>query len=816
MGPLVIDIWDGGPNLFSYSFDSALFFTNILPALTLLLVPFLLITLWNQRRTIRCLETQSAKIQITLDTTEKALALSESLFRNMTAVIPHLVWISSDDGKIQFLNNALNTFLQSPATFEEAASLFQNRIHPDDLERVLTQWRQCLQSEQNFDAEYRLNTDDGYRWFYVLANPCWNYRGDVTHWIGSCSDINDRVEALRQAFAAEQKLRSMINSLPIFMWSIDRNGICDFCEGRALQKLGLKPGQLVGCRYTDYFKDDDEAHSNYARALAGESFSTIRLDSSTMFEIHYSPQYNANNENVGIVGIGVDITALHLAKVEQEKSLVRERAMLEASRLKSEFLANMSHEIRTPLNGIIGMGRLLQETDINSKQLPMVKAIEVCSDALLHIVNDVLDISKIEAGKLLLEQIPFNLIESLTHIKTIVAIKAQEKGLALIFETAFDVSRHVMGDEYRFRQILINVLSNAVKFTETGVVRLSCEATELNSDTYQLNFVISDTGIGMSAEQTDRIFHTFAQADESTTRRFGGTGLGLSIAKNLCEAMGGHISVKSQIGHGSQFVITLNLGRTCETDIRSVTAEQNTVAHVEHPLSVLVAEDNEINCFLIQSYLSKLQLESEAVADGEALLAKLERASYDVILMDIHMPKVDGIMATRMIRARRDLKKQPYIIAITASVLLEDKAACLEAGMNATLSKPVTLSQLATALNAVAQSGRSILTRDDVFNNFEGDADIFAQLVLLFHEQVPKIHHGLQDAIDRSDFPALIRLAHTLRGSLSLFTTRLAAPWAEAIEASAYKGDIESVRASFLALVPELEELARLMNKPPV
>ncbi len=704
-------------------------------------------------------------------------------------------------------------------------------IHPEDLQPVLSIWRNCFQLGLKGEWEFRMRRSTAdYRWFSGYCIPLHDEAGQLTHWLLTASDIQDKAHALIQASTSAQKLRCMIDRLPIVLWTVNNQGICDFVEGRLLHKLGLERGQLEGRSYADFFDETDIALANYQRASHGEEFSCLREIGDQLFEVYYSTLYDHNKQRLGIVGLGVDITELRKAHFEREEFRVREGAAIEASRLKSDFLANMSHEIRTPLNGVIGMGHLLRGTALTDEQLPIVESIEICSRSLLQVVNDVLDISKIEAGKMLLEKRAFDLLACLRHAYSIASIMAQGKNLELDFKIANELPQFLIGDGHRLHQILINLLSNAVKFTEVGKITLMCSAEAIDDSSFRIRVSVSDTGIGMSPKQIEHVFQYFTQADVSTTRRFGGSGLGLSIAKNLCEAMGGAIELSSREGEGSKITFAVVLASThppmCLRDPwGSALADP---VPISRDLSIVVAEDNVINGLLMQNYLRKLNFDCEMVKDGEQLLQMLQTRAFDIVFMDIHMPKVDGLVATKRIRALNPPGRQPYIIAVTASALLEDKEICLAVGMDDFLTKPVRVECLLECIMKASQAhSRSAaiispapvpatcsgqLLHQPIFAEFDGDPLIFDELSRVFQQQRTFIEQRIETAIANANFDDLLSLSHSLRGTLCIFTSTLATPRAEALEKAAYERDLSLAKSSFELLRTELLELVRYMD----
>jgi signal transduction histidine kinase len=397
---------------------------------------------------------------------------------------------------------------------------------------------------------------------------------------------------------------------------------------------------------------------------------------------------------------------LHIQLKRINEELVKAKKAAEAAaEAKSIFLANMSHEIRTPMNGIIGMVDILKKTPLTPEQKEYVQIIESSGENLLTIINDILDYSKIEAGRIELEKIPINLREEINNVVKILQIQADRKNLSLIVEIDDDVPQFLIGDPVRLKQIIINLVNNAIKFTEKGNIRIVVEKQQINGTKAHLLFKVIDTGIGISEEGKKRLFKSFSQVDRSTTRKFGGTGLGLAICKNLSEMMGGEIGVESEVGVGSTFWFTVVLEISDkETYQKSNKSEKidNIKEKIKVKLNILLAEDNTINQKVALVNLNNLGHNTDVANNGKEAVEMFLKKNYDLIFMDIQMPEMDGIEATKKIREiekkHNAIRKIP-IIAMTANTMEGDKEKYLQAGMNDYVSKPFKQKELVAIFN---------------------------------------------------------------------------------------------------------------------
>jgi len=698
---------------------------------------------------------------------------------NIFNQLPALVWYTDKDMNYQYFNENLTRLtgvdIKQPL-FEKAINI----LHPEDKDRVEKEMKKAIVRKKPFSLEMRLLTQDGdYRWFINLGQPYYSIEGEFAGYIGIMHDITTSKLASMKILENKGKYRSLLMNMSggyaYCQIKYNDKGIPEdlvFTEiNDAFEKLiGLHKDRIIKKRYSEIFANNTGLIFQYIKNSSGE----LAKGKSIFINEYLLPTshkwcsvsiYCPNKDNLVI--ILYDITQMK----ESELALKSAKEAAEAAnKAKSEFLANMSHEIRTPINGVVGMIDLTLQTSLTQEQKDNLITAKTCANTLLSIINDILDFSKLEAGKMSIEYENTDLNSLIEEIIKAHVPNVMKKGLELNYSFSSSVPQYIICDPKRLRQILDNLLSNAVKFTEKGEINVDIRRISQKDDQVELKFSVSDTGIGIAAEDFNKIFVSFGQLDSSYTREIGGTGLGLVISKQLVEMMGGKIWVESEKGKGSCFNFTLPVKIGREMEVKNDELQQ--MSKTSTPLNILLVEDDLINQKVIMKMLQAKGHNVDVSCNGKEALKIYKTGKYDVVLMDIQMPEIDGIETTWRIRQIDGPIYHTPVIALTAYALKGDRERFLAMGMDEYMSKPINMFELFAVIDKVISKQRhrseqipnriKLTENGDItfeyHDNEKYDINTFDML-----EEIGRNIESIEEALKRSDFMAIEEIAHNIK-----------------------------------------------------
>ncbi|TNE54691.1 MAG: PAS domain S-box protein [Bacteroidetes bacterium] len=647
-----------------------------------------------------------------------------------------------------------------------------------------------FQQKENLDTtyiEFPFVRKDGLEvWLGQSVNLVKTESGE-REFIALARNIDEQKKNEKALIRSEEKYKGIIENMKLGFLEVDSQDLIIRAYPRFCDLVGYTEDELIGKNSIELLLDREQQiimNEQNAQRQAGESsvyeIQLTRKDGEKIWVlISGAPYYDLEDNYIGSFGIHLDITERKIMEEELKKAKLEAEASLRA---KEQFLANMSHEIRTPLNAMMGMSELLLQSKINPLQLKYLEAIKSSSESLLGIVNDILNFSKLEAGKLELKLLPTDLKKVLRQQVDLFQLKADQKEIELKLNIELPENTHYLCDQLRLGEIISNLMGNAIKFTMEGSVSLNCQLIASNLESDSLRFEVIDTGVGIPKEKLDQIFDEFSQAHNSSDTVFGGTGLGLAISKSLTELFGGSLLVISREKEGSTFYFEISLTRC--SPLEQTEESISDFSECSFPNArILVVDDNELNRFLCQTILDQWDCNSHFATNGEEAIEMLKKEDFDLVLMDIQMPVLNGIDATKYIR--QELNKETIIIALTANTFESDLKLYSEAGMNGTLSKPFkqhdlfkTLQTHLVPLQKTSEPKPEIdkatyhhlVNLSPLRKTLGENEQIMKKMLVMFCKNANEDLQVMKTAMVEADVPHIKSIAHKMKASLSLLS----------------------------------------------
>ncbi|MCK4841587.1 MAG: PAS domain S-box protein [Methylococcales bacterium] len=778
---------------------------------------------------------QSQKLnQVLLDLKNQQLALNQ-----------HAIVSAADvKGNITYVNEKLCKI--SGYTEQELMGnshrMLNSGFHDKDFFNSL--WKTLIQGKV-WHGEIKNKTKQGvFYWVSATIVPFFHSTGKSSHYIAIRTDITLQKRLEEQLLKSQSFMDKLTNSMAQGVYAIDTKGLCTFWNKGAERILDWSASELMekNIHSIIHFQDIhgnpiaseqsilQKSIVNNTNYSSDKILLTHKNGKAVSIEITAVP-LTENNQVIGSVAVFSDISQ-RLANEQLLQGAIKNAE--QASQAKSEFLANMSHEIRTPMNGIIGMTDLALDTSLDKEQKEYLEIVKSSSLSLLNIINDILDFSKIEAGKLDFEYIEFELSHLLNETIKSFNIAAKQKNLILTIQMPPVIPFTLVGDPGRLRQILTNLIGNAIKFTQEGEVKLTVSIQIAGNHKTCLQFDVSDTGIGISEHIQESIFNAFSQADNSVSREYGGTGLGLSISSQLIHLMGGEIWLRSIQGKGSTFSFTAWFDFPVQTkeinDLPSITGTINYNSATDNDLSehlkILVAEDNPINQKLTFSLLTKKGHKVVIAVNGIEAVDQFKQQQFDIILMDFQMPEMDGIEATQRIRSieASTTQQQTPIIAMTANAMKEDKDRAFSAGMNDYISKPIDVKELFSTIGKYlikepikdivknTSSPIQVCNWDASLKRLANDTELLEMMASMFIDESNRYLKNINDAYNSQNFIQFEQEIHTLKGVCTTLTADKVEQLLKSIESIAPKKQWAEIKPLLVTLEQEIEILIEVLK----
>ena len=773
-------------------------------------------------RDLKLLDFASSQIAIAIDMvrTQEKLKVQTAKLNSIIESSSHLIWTVNEELELTSFNKNYFEAIINNYDIMPAMQGDSNDVPKQSDSFWEDKYRQALAGQQ-LNFEIKLEDKDGTDiWKEIYLNPIYLDGGTIEEVSGIANDITEKKKAGEALVESEEKFRNIFESFQDVYFRCDRNGIISMVSPSVKELTGLDVKKVIGRNIVKFYKHEGPILPLLKKLIEQQQIKNVEFTvinaKGALIECicNLSIITDTKNNALFIEGVVRDVTLLKLTNRE----LIEAKDLAESSLMvKEQFLANMSHEIRTPLNGIIGVIDLLEQTELAKEQGSYLKTIKASSETLLNILNDILDLSKIEAGKMELRAAPLSLKKLIKKLKALFASRAATHLINLQFHLNKNIPKVIEADEMRLIQVISNLIANSIKFTPRGgSIDIALKLMADKNDDLLIRVDVRDSGIGIKKDDLEKLFTNFTQLDTSTTKSYAGTGLGLSISKQLVEIMGGKIGVTSNLGLGSTFWFSFTAKRSYEKVVEE--EEQKEIKDGVKKFtdlipSILVVDDNLVNRDVAGEILKKSGCRVDLASNGIEAVYKAKANNYDIIFMDIQMPEMDGIEANKQIKGLK-LKKQPLVVAMTAYSLKEDEERFLDAGLDEYLAKPIRANQLIGKVEQLFMGFKSTneeieteneelqIVNKKTINQLQkyGGAEMVFNALKEFEEEADEQIKECHEAIEKEDFSTIQKHLHTLKGSAGTLGIEKIAQIALEIEAEMKVQDYSNVTKGLLQL----------------
>lgn len=696
-------------------------------------------------------------------------------------------------------------------------AIVMERVHPDDLEMLRKSVQNGLRRTSPFEIDFRLIVHGTTRHVYLTGQAIGNKANDRTEKLtGTMQDITERKKIEEEMQMAERQYRSLFEHSQHMICMHDLDGTILSINPAGAHAVGYEPEEIIGRNILSFFYSGAERDfRQYMTTIRtkGDAQGLLRLrirGGTTAVWMYSNVLLTGPQGNPFVLSSNVEITS----RLEMERELRHaKKAAEEMLAIKDRFVANISHELRTPMNAIVGFTELLMKTELSTEQLEYIQAVHIAGNNLTTMINDVLDIAKIEAGKIEFEAKAFSVRNVMSDTHRLLSQRAAQSRLSFTWECAANVPTYVLGDELRLTQVLINLVGNAVKFTEKGFVQFSCTVARENDESLELEFQVEDSGIGIPAEKIPTIFDPFIQGSAESTRKYGGSGLGLSIVRDLAELQGGTVSVKSAEGIGSTFTVVIPYKKVSVEVVQRV--EQALIpAEAPGNIRVLLVEDQPLNQQLAKKLISDFGFSTELAPNGKHALDLLRNTEtkFDVILMDLQMPELDGYDTTKIIRTKLHLETP--IIALTAHSSSGEREKCIAIGMTDYLAKPFRAQELYFKIVSVLKKQPAPMPEPSIASDENplralaaGDKKFEREMLEVMIKSLPEDTHAAVAALQENNLAAVKAIAHRMKSSVALAGEKQLAEKLDEIEKACGNNDASLAKQLFGPIPASIDKL---------